>query len=304
MPVLDHVILTRFNLPSSGHEALVRAGEGWLRQRVFLFERYCLPSVRTQSFRNFRWIIYFDPLSPAWLKDRIQCWREFGALAPVFRSSVSREEMFGDIRAVLGDQGSGIITTNLDNDDALAVDALQRLQAEPWIGKRTALFLECGLIRRDQQLFLHRDPHNAFCSVRESWEAPVFCWAAQHNRIGAIMPVHGIKGAPGWLQVIHGTNVSNRVHGRLVSPGAVKGGFPDLLEDVPEPTIARRMLDKGALRPARFLREAARASIKRGLYTMYGDEGLDRAKTAWMRVKHWLWRGKDTAFFLPLISGH
>ena len=50
---LDHVLLTRFNLPSKGHESLVRAQENWLRNRVVLFERYCLPSVAAQTCRSF-----------------------------------------------------------------------------------------------------------------------------------------------------------------------------------------------------------------------------------------------------------
>ncbi|MBY8850425.1 putative rhamnosyl transferase, partial [Saccharothrix sp. MB29] len=68
---MDHVVLTRFNLPSVGAESVVRAQEGWLTKRVGLFERYCLPSVAAQTSSDFRWLIYFDPESPQWLKDRI-----------------------------------------------------------------------------------------------------------------------------------------------------------------------------------------------------------------------------------------
>ncbi len=42
---VDHVLLTRFNLPTPGVEGLIRAREGWLQDRIELFELYCAPSV-------------------------------------------------------------------------------------------------------------------------------------------------------------------------------------------------------------------------------------------------------------------
>ena len=68
----DHVLLTRFNLPSAGFESIVRAQDGWLKDRIELFERYSIPSVQAQTSQAFHWIIYFDPESPEWLKGRIQ----------------------------------------------------------------------------------------------------------------------------------------------------------------------------------------------------------------------------------------
>ena len=85
---LDHVLLTRFNLPSKGHESLVRAQENWLKNRVMLFERYCLPSVLAQTCRSFSWIIYFDPESPVWLLDWVRSHEQWGYFNPYFREEV------------------------------------------------------------------------------------------------------------------------------------------------------------------------------------------------------------------------
>ncbi len=49
---VDHVFLTRFNLPSAGFESMVRAKQGWLQNRVELFERFCLPSLRPRPVRT------------------------------------------------------------------------------------------------------------------------------------------------------------------------------------------------------------------------------------------------------------
>ncbi len=55
-----------------GHRERHPRQSGWLEDRVELFERYCLPSVAAQTDRRFSWIIYFDPQSPAWLRQRIE----------------------------------------------------------------------------------------------------------------------------------------------------------------------------------------------------------------------------------------
>ena len=134
---LDHIFLTRFNLPSGGHESLVRAQEGWLQQRVELFEMYCLPSVLTQTSSNFHWIVYFDPQSPDWLRQRISEWRRNSVLTPIYRATVVRTEMHGDILSTIGKRGGDLLTTNLDNDDGLASDFVERLQAAHFLVRLT-----------------------------------------------------------------------------------------------------------------------------------------------------------------------
>lgn len=121
-PTVDHALLTRFNLPSKGFESLVRAKDGWLHNRVELFERYCLPSVRAQTRKGFHWIVYFDPESPKWLLDRIQALSADGLFTPIFRAEVSADELLSDIEEVTGRQAQNLLTTNVDNDDGLAAD--------------------------------------------------------------------------------------------------------------------------------------------------------------------------------------
>jgi hypothetical protein len=287
---LDHVILTRFNLPSPGNESAVRAKEGWLQKRVVLFEHYCLPSVLQQSSNDFRWIIYFDPESPDWLKDRIIKWQQSGVFRPIFRASVSPDELMADIRDITGRNLAGspgdiLITSNLDNDDGLAIDFVKRLRAEKCGDERTALYLAKGLIMQGRQVFMHVDKCNAFCSVRERWDGAVGCWAAYHNQLNRIMPVKVIYGEPAWLQVIHGTNVSNRVHGRLVSPERYRRLFPKIVSEASEPEFHEKLLDSVVLRPRRIAREILRGSIKRVVYSIFGLEGLDRAKYAWTQFQ-------------------
>jgi hypothetical protein len=282
----DHVLLTRFNLPSQGNESLVRGQENWLRNRVALFERYCLPSVAAQSSRSFTWIIYFDPHSPSWLLEWVRAHERAGGFHPCFRAEVTTPDLLVDIRAALGGESSGeLLTTNLDNDDSLAVDFVARVQAVAPMGERTAIYLGDGLIRRGDALYRRTDRHNAFCSVREPWDGAVSCWMDWHNLLPEHMPAAVLRGAPGWLQVVHGANVSNRVRGRLTQPGRHRQAFSGLLDDLPAVTARQLATEALVSLPGRVAREGGRAAAKKVLHAVAGKAGLDRAKAVWTSAR-------------------
>jgi hypothetical protein len=273
---MDHVILTRFNLPSAGAESVVRAKHGWLTERIELFETYCLPSVLAQTETRFTWLIYFDPESPAWLKDRIAA--HAGHYVPVFRTQVGREELLADLSGLFDVKGDELLTSNLDNDDGLAVDFVERLQSRPRPATSTAYYLSNGLIKSPDGLFHHHDRHNAFASVRSDWASPVTCWADWHNRLSRHVPVVEVGGPPGWLQVVHGGNVSNRTRGRLVSPKPYGALFGASLDDVREPGGRTLLRDRFVGHPLRIARDRARYLAKTAALKLLGPEGFERTK--------------------------
>ena len=173
-----------------------------------------------------------------------------------------------------------MLTTNLDNDDALSSDFAERLAAVASPHPRVAVYVPTGLIKEGSGLYVRRDPRNAFCSVLESWDAPVTCWAEYHNRLPSLMPVVEVPGGPGWLQVVHGDNVSNRVRGRLASPRPYQDRFPGMVDDVPEPTrrdLATDVLVRG---PARQVRDGARSAARGLAIRVLGKDGFGQAKLA------------------------
>lgn len=279
---VDHVLLTRFNLPSQGVESIIRAKEGWLRDRISLFEFYCLPSVRAQTNQGFHWIIYFDPESPEWLKRRIQNHAHEGVYVPIFRPHVSKADLIADITQITGGHGTCLITTNLDNDDGLAIDFVERLQATGPLQDRTAVYLARGLIKRGSRLYLRLDRRNAFGSVVENWTSPSTCWSDWHTMLGKSMSTLELHGEPAWLQVVHGANVSNRVRGRLVSPSEYARLFPGLLDDVRTPQPTEVAIDVLLAQPQRLARESGRALAKGVALRLLGKRGLGQAKTFWI----------------------
>lgn len=273
---VDHVLLTRYNLPSGGVEQRIRAREGWLRERTALFERYCLPSVAAQEGPAPRWLVYLDPQSPPWLLERMARLEELGTLTPVLREEVPRHALLEDLRRVVPRPGDTLVTTNLDNDDGLAPDFSRRLREVRTSHERCAVYLVQGLVATEDRLFLRTDRNNAFCSVRESWDDPVTAWSAYHNELGRTMPVVRVGGSPGWLQVVHGANVSNRVRGRLVRPALHASRFAGL--DLPAVSTRELLLDVVAGVPSRTARDAGRAAARAAGLRLLGKERYSAAR--------------------------
>jgi N-acetylglucosaminyl-diphospho-decaprenol L-rhamnosyltransferase len=263
---INHVLLTRFNLPSRGAESFIRARENWLRLRMNLFEHYCVPSVRSQSVDNLSWIVYLDPESPNWLKARMAEIAETTICTPIYRDEVPRAELLADIKSVVGTAGDWLVTTNLDNDDSLAFDFAERVQSVAVGTSRRAVYVDNGLVLSAGRIYLRRDRQNAFCSVAESWASPGTCWSAWHNELHRTMPVAHISGRPSWLQVVHGDNVSNRVRGHLVSPDPYRAHFPGLIDEVTVPSLGVMIADRLLHSPSRVVREAVRGRNDRNLW--------------------------------------
>lgn len=282
----NHFIITRYNLPSEGVEARFRLASGWLEERTDLFEEMCIPSVSAQSCQDFRWIVYFDPDSPEWLKRRVCEWQASSILVAIYRASVPTATLLSDLAANCESSvGDFLLTSNLDNDDALALDFVERLQARASRVDHAlaAFYFRNGLIKEAGQIRLFRSRHNAFVTVREPWPEAKTCWADWHNRIPKLMPVESILGKPGWLQVVHSRNVSNRSRGVLVNPRAYLSLFPGVLSDVPNrPRVLLAMRNTVSL-PLQMLRELSRTAVKRFALIVWGKSGPDRLRDLWFR---------------------
>lgn len=274
----SHVLLTRYNLPSAGAESVIRAKEGWLRDRTVLFEQYTVPSVQAQTSDHFAWIVYLDPESPSWLVERMASLEQRGVLTPLYRAEVPAPDLVDDIRAVTGRSQGPLITTNLDNDDGLANNFIERLQSSFTPDVRAAVYVDSGLIMAGEALYLRRDPQNAFCSVYEDLTDPLTCWADWHNRLHLHMPVVHLRGAPGWLQVIHGNNVSNRVRGRRVSRSRYEPAFAHLIDQVSAPAPFALTRDALVSWPSRVLRDAGRSAARDAIVRVGGKNGLNTLK--------------------------
>ncbi|MDX7953439.1 glycosyltransferase [Lichenihabitans sp. Uapishka_5] len=220
---MQHVIITRFNcrfgdLPK--HLAIrTPTSPEWLSERFDLFERYCAPTLLAQTCQRFTWFVYFDQETPtAFLERAAAAMGHLPHMRVKLCESFTIETLKADIRQEIPSDCAQLVTTRLDNDDGLSADFVERLQCEVKSGVQEALNFPVGLVLGRNRLYRSRQPSNAFLSVSEPYSENVLTvHCASHNEMASRVAVRNIgQRRPGWLQVIHGGNVSNKLRGHRI----------------------------------------------------------------------------------------
>lgn len=210
---------------------MLRNQPDWLTRRFALFEEICLPSMAAQSSEDFYWIVYFDEHTPDLLRERIESLRRIVPFIPYFSGLFPSEGWVRSVEEVVPSRSALLLSTRLDNDDALARDYVVRVRAE--VERYTgplpvSLNFQNGFIRTDDALYSTRHPRNAFFSRLCKWEpGMVVASEIQHMNLDRHGPVVQIDGPGAWLQVVHGQNVSNKVRGWRIPPSIGRGRFPE-----------------------------------------------------------------------------
>lgn len=227
-PKFKHFIVTLFNLKIWKEDKTARATQTaeWLSQRFQLFEQFCLPSVERQTCKNFVWLCLFDKDTPAEFRQRIARDKQrVPQLQPCFFSAgeamefLSHEEATNcrfirrTVKALLADDDEFVITSNLDNDDALHKDYVERIQQQFLHDRRHTLYsFVCGMqyFVRFNAVVRMRYPHNHFLSLVEKAGGDIHT-VQYYGHAGArkVLPNVDIAEKAYWLEVVHGHNVSN-----------------------------------------------------------------------------------------------
>lgn len=257
LPPFFHVILTRFNV---GLDATTREGDAWLRERVALFETFTLPSMVGQSRPPDAWILFCDSTagSPDWFRERALRYERQGIIVE-WVAEFSLEQCRRAILHRVPAHTPWLLSTRLDNDDAIARDFVLNIQRHFRL-KREVLNFTVGLQYAGRRIYWRIDPRGPFTTLVEragNHISTVF--AEEHSHLDRVAPVRQIRMRPMWLQVIHGRNLGNLIAGiEGPSSGALRAF------DVPfhvEPVRVRgvvgsawAMVRKVAARPSRWLR--------------------------------------------------
>ncbi len=219
---LKHFILSRFNIRlwrQDKHGSAVRTRE-WLDNRFELFEKYCLPSIANQTCKDFEWIVLFDDKTPEEYRQRINGYQaRCPQLVPVF---VTPElgRYFGRVfQTAVQDRlnGERVITTYLDNDDALDIHFVEDLQRRVldltdgtfiFYLNGYQYFTEIGLLLRINYR------RNHFVSVVEAGDTgavKTIYGYGSHYYIDKIpgVSIEYVKNRPLWCEVIHRRNMGN-----------------------------------------------------------------------------------------------
>jgi hypothetical protein len=256
----DHFVLTRFNVRPALNSRPPTSD--WLRHRLSLFTRYCHPSLVNQTCPRFRWLVFLNAQSPGWFRDEIDL------LAPSVFEPVWTDEPFS--ASMAANQVAQrltceyVITSRIDNDDAVARDYVECLQRNFVKQANEFVNFTHGLQLRDGRLYRRSDPANAFVSLIEKVEGgvPRTVFLDQHDRIAKHGRVRQLKTEPMWLQLVHDRNIANQARGLRTTPQVLVARF-DVSTEIKSPgplvvaidraRFAAQMSARLILRPKRLL---------------------------------------------------
>ncbi len=229
----SHFIITQFNLrnfPLSNarnYESWVK----WTRNRIALFTEYCLPSVLNQSTRDFTWLIYFDADTPQEFNDFIKRLETFPFISICYCRGIEdfNKTYFREVRSRIGESVKWVITTRIDNDDSLHMDAVKVIQQNFTERHKFLISLASGYILNihDKTLSHYfypmspfisliedtdKEPEGVFEKIHTRWDSlRLFIikeiWFEWFNR--KARKSRFILKRPMWIQTVHGENVSN-----------------------------------------------------------------------------------------------
>ena len=215
----QHFIITRFNVAIEGRP-VDREGKRvmtpeWMRYRLALFERYCLPSVRAQTNLEFTWLVRYDELTPAPILERLLGHER---AVPNLVLVPSRRWLMMSIAKRLKRGRRWLLTTRLDSDDALHRHAVALIQASARTTPQPELLnLRYGYCytHPDGPIARVEEPSNPFLSLVEpaGRALPHTASRVSHMRAHESAPIRQIGDEPMWLRVIHARNLSSRMYG-------------------------------------------------------------------------------------------
>jgi hypothetical protein len=234
------LLMTRFNIRSTGAGYSEDQDPNWLDERLALFERYCLPSIADQTQKQFTWVVFCDEHTRDEILDRIRAYdpririarfvTKVGVPAEQAPQPVSYGYLSPGEEPVLHNLSplpfvppgaQVLVSTRIDNDDAIRADALERARAF------VSRFLETGHDRMvynpllgykldtvNSRLYATQMHNTPFLSLFErlseaTW--PKGALSGNHGHMHEQFPTHQADGRRLWVQVLHGGNVSNHV---------------------------------------------------------------------------------------------
>lgn len=210
----QHFLLTRFNI-RTGVPVFRGLDAEWLAHRFELFEQFCLPSVRGQRNQAFEWLVFLDPETPQLYREKILAYSSWRNFVPVYLLSPDRSSVIEAVRSRLEPESTHLITSRLDNDDAICADFVRLIQERFRGQDREFLNFRSGCVWSEGRVYSREDRSNPFISFVEKTQHGVkTVWQGEHDSLAKFGPVVQVETpTPAWMQVVHERNLANVVLG-------------------------------------------------------------------------------------------
>jgi hypothetical protein len=212
--MISHILMNRFNVRSSPGDSTKGLSIVWLDERLALFEKYCLPSITGQTTRPDVWLILFDAETPPEIKKVMEKWqRQFHFIVPVYLDCFNQAVAVGLVNGYKAHDADWLMTTRLDNDDALHPLFFEQLRQNVKEGYREFLNIPHGLIAANGKFYRKSDWSSPFITFSESASNPETVWIDQHHLLARHASIRQLALRDGWIQIVHGRNLANQIRG-------------------------------------------------------------------------------------------
>jgi len=208
---MKHYVLTRWNNIDTKRDVytLVKDPERWMRERVVLFEKYCLPAMMSQTDKDFIWVLGFSKDTPKKIYEKYQKLPNIRVVFDYPRDHI--EGLYGtEIK-----KNDWIITSRLDNDDSVSPHYIRQLHEQLTYKEEVIDFSGYQYDTQTDKWYHspYHDPVSPFLSLVENVkDSVVTAMRFQHDRIATHYPGRFID-EPIYCQVIHGDNLACRIRG-------------------------------------------------------------------------------------------
>lgn len=221
-----HIILTRFNVRRSSIANPRALSAEWLNTRIRLFRDATVASIVTQTRPPDLWLVFFDEATPPFIRAEMDAIAEqIGILKAEYCGELDAAVLKQRIRKHLPDGVDWLVTTRLDNDDALNPRFIEAVMACVVPGSREFINPKRGLIVSNGLLYRKRDYSSPFITFSEPVDGFRTVWLDQHQRLSRYATIKQLDLQDAWIQLIHGGNIANQVRGIRILPTSIADGL-------------------------------------------------------------------------------
>src|SRR5699024_7392503 len=197
----------------------VSTDEDYLRSRFDLFLKYTVPSVNSQTRKEFEWLVLFSDQTPTHYRKEIEeIKNRCPHLSPIFlNSKINYKEFVTKYIKSKLDNKTPMNTTRLDNDDAIRNDFIQKIQksVETLEEKDQVLIFPDGFQYEEKTgaIANYCFPENHFSTLICYGEEVNTILDYNHMEISKLYPTIFLeKSKAMWIEVIHDNNLLNRIY--------------------------------------------------------------------------------------------
>ncbi|WP_430467729.1 glycosyltransferase [Winogradskyella ouciana] len=220
--MFKHYLITRFNLRNKNwdvtknNETLLT--REWMTHRIGLFSNFCLPSVASQTNKDFQWLLFFDQTTDDDFKQELETLLK---PYPHFKSFYvdGMDAFHPSIKAYVSEDGkesSHIITSRIDNDDCIHKEYIDTIQQQFTSQDFMAIDVLKGYsLQISPEIMLGKKEHifNPFISLIEKNVEPKTVWFSDHNMWKKESRRVEIANKRLWMSIIHEKNKVNEFDG-------------------------------------------------------------------------------------------